>query len=460
VPTSTLDIVIRLKDQATASMKGISSGLKGFEKDFQKTAKEFQAFGVGITAVGVGLGGLLVKTGLTAARVEVLGTVMENVGKVSGISNDILAEQEKTIKGLGITTRASRELLIKFMQSQLDVADASKIARVAQDLAVISGQDSSQAAETLTNAIISQNTVLLKQFGIVKNLNKIYDEQAEALGKSSDELTDIEKKQAFLNVILSEGEKVAGTYEAAMGDVGKQMSSLNRLVETFEEKFGEAFLPIMEQAVKAISDLLKAYLALSPEQKKLITQVIIAVAAFSLILGPILLLIGFLPTLAAGLTILLGPVGLVILAIGVLTAGITALYLNWDTTQRFFKETWEGLKIIISEVIDSLMEKIQPFIDVMTKLKSTIGGITGRVGGFFSGIGLPSFDIGGIVPGPIGAPVPAIVHGGETIIPANQNAGNTFNFTFQGDISDKEELIEIIKNSINREAELKSVGGQ
>ena len=108
---SQLNIVISVIDEATKGLAKIQGGLKGFEKSFEATAKDFTKFGIGITAVGVGLGGLLIKTGLTAARVEVLGTVLENVGKVSGVSNDVLAEQEKTIKKLGITTRASRELL-------------------------------------------------------------------------------------------------------------------------------------------------------------------------------------------------------------------------------------------------------------------------------------------------------------------------------------------------------------
>ena len=430
MPTSRLvQIRLTLEDLASKTLKKTESSFGAFGKSLEKNSKDFKKFGTGITAVGVGLGGLLVKTGLTAARVEVLGTVMENIGRVSGVSNNILAEQEETIKKLGITTRASRELLIKFMQSQLDVSDASKIARVAQDLAVISGQNSSEAAETLTNAIVTQNTVLLKQFGIVQNLNKIYDGYAEELGKSSDELTDVEKKQAFLNVILKEGEKVAGTYDAAMGDVGKQMSSLARLIETAEEKFGEAFLPVMEKVIESITKLLKAYIALSPEQKKLITQVTIATAAFSLILGPLLLLIGFLPAIAAGFAILTGPVGWVILAITALTAVITALYLNWDKVQRFFKETWLGLKIIISETIDSLMIKIQPFINAWEKVKGGAKWFGGQIG---KGINLLGFEKGGIVPGAVGQPVPAIVHGGETIIPAGASIGGGMTINING----------------------------
>ena len=37
------------------------------------------------------------------------------------------------------------------------------------------------------------------------------------------------------------------------------------------------------------------------------------------------------------------------------------------------------------------------------------------------------FATGGIVPGPIGQAVPAIVHGGETIIPAGGSGGGSVN---------------------------------
>ena len=68
---------------------------------------------------------------------------------------------------------------------------------------------------------------------------------------------------------------------------------------------------------------------------------------------------------------------------------------------------------------------------------------------------------GGIVPGPIGAPVPAIVHGGETITPPGKSGGgNVFNFNFTGAfIGDKNSFVDEIKKSINRESELKSLGG-
>lgn len=55
---------------------------------------------------------------------------------------------------------------------------------------------------------------------------------------------------------------------------------------------------------------------------------------------------------------------------------------------------------------------------------SFVGGVGSAYGNFIQGllgISWPEFATGGVVPGPIGQATPAIVHGGETIIPANQS---------------------------------------
>ena len=71
------------------------------------------------------------------------------------------------------------------------------------------------------------------------------------------------------------------------------------------------------------------------------------------------------------------------------------------------------------------------------------------------------FQEGGVVPGPIGAPTPAIVHGGETIIPAEgKSNGNTYNFNFEGAvIGNVEEFKRQIVDLINRDSELNALAG-
>ncbi len=588
---SQLKIVIEAVNNAKSAFKEVENDLQGIKKEakgLEELSSTFKKVGLGITAFGGALTGVLTTTGLYSARVEVLGTVMENIGKVSGISNDVLYEQEKIIRDLGITTKEAREILTLFMQGQLDVAQASKIARVAQDLAVIAGVNSSEAAKTLTEAIISQQPMLLKNFGIVKNLNEIYETYAITIGKTADDLTDIEKRQAMVNTILSEGGKVAGTYEAAMGDVGKQLTSLPRYIDEAKLAFGQAFLPVIEKVVQALTSLFKWFTSLSPETQRLATYIIMGVAAFALILGPILLLIGYLPALSAGFAIITGAFGLLMLkitliiaAIGLLVAAGIWLYKNWDKVKDFFIQTWEGIKIIVSEVVNSiisfiqslwnnivnvfneigyflygvvllwasilrpiwqpivdatlfafnwlkeqiqtisnfmsevfaklkeilfpiwqglmenikevwnaiaeyfssiwesikntfssaiewLINKIQPLLSLVDRVQSVASSVSSSVGGFIQSnisairdigkSGYMPFQEGGIVPGAIGAPVPALVHGGETIIPAGKSLGNIYltitGNTFMSDRQAAEQIFNSVLSQLKKQTRL------
>lgn len=67
---------------------------------------------------------------------------------------------------------------------------------------------------------------------------------------------------------------------------------------------------------------------------------------------------------------------------------------------------------------------------------------------------LPGFQRGGIVPGPVGRPMAAIVHGGERIMPANQaGAGVTVVMQgpmFLGDATDARKLADLIGEELQR----------
>jgi len=73
----------------------------------------------------------------------------------------------------------------------------------------------------------------------------------------------------------------------------------------------------------------------------------------------------------------------------------------------------------------------------------------------------PGYQHGGIVPGPIGMPQLATVHGGETIIPANESMGITVNFT-QPVFFDREDtmnrFVDMILKGIDRKQRLRFGG--
>ena len=277
---------------------GASLGLDAsqYNQGLDDAEKRAQSFGasyistiqrIGEIALGVFTGDVIKRfvdsiTGIvpaaiaTAARTETLGISLQEVGKRAGYTSEQLNAYVEAIKKNGITTQEATTAALRFIQANLDVAQASKLARVAQDLAVIAGKNSSESFTTLTYAISSMQPILLKQFGIQGNLNDIMAESGNELGIYSKgvnkagqtvghwtrEMTAAERQQSMLNFILAEGAKVSGTYEAAMTTVGKKTASLARYQEEALEKLGKYFLSYQGIIIDTKTLLLKTFASL------------------------------------------------------------------------------------------------------------------------------------------------------------------------------------------------------
>ncbi len=86
----------------------------------------------------------------------------------------------------------------------------------------------------------------------------------------------------------------------------------------------------------------------------------------------------------------------------------------WDTV-------WHGIQATVEQVWSVLKPIFDTMAGAIKTITGGIGGIAGAVGhvggGAISGVGhMLGFADGGWVPGPVGAPVPAIVHGGEFVV--------------------------------------------
>jgi len=394
----TATLVADIKD-FEAKMDKAKSTLDGIQNTGKKTGKSLttafkdaergsKMFLGTMTALGTAIGVYIGKATLTAARTETMGIAMEAVAKSTGVSTKVLKEQEEILKKQGITTQESRNILTRFMQSQLDVADASKIARVAQDLAVVAGEDSSAMTGRLTDAIATMNPMLLRQAGIVMNQGELFDTYAETLGKSGDELTQVEKKQAMVNIIMEEGKKVAGSYDMAMETAGKKMGSLKRYFEEAENTIGNVFLPTFGLLIDKVTEFMKQ---VTPEKVEAVFAklnewfpVIVA-----LILGaalPAIVAMGgalwtafapLLPFIAAGVAL-----GLILKSLGVDFTDVSAFIQDkfvpaiikiWEWIQK----TWLVIKDKWEEYGQPIFDMIVDFIEVTIipaweKLKESI----------------------------------------------------------------------------------------
>jgi hypothetical protein len=194
-----------------------------------------------------------------AARVSEMNVAMKAVGEATGLGEKAIKDAANAVRSQGIEMSSAQKIALTYAQNNLNLADASKVARVAQDLAVITQKNSTDTAELLNRAIQTGSTILLKSAGITKYASEGYKAYAKALGKGTNELTALERQQATTNLILEEGRKVAGLYEAAMTEPGKVLRSFARLHDDIKVEMGSALLQGFGPVIKATYDLTKAF---------------------------------------------------------------------------------------------------------------------------------------------------------------------------------------------------------
>lgn len=208
---------------------------------------------MGMQAVA-GLKGFIGESIQLAARLDVLETVLFQVGTQSGYAREQLKEYEEQVKAEGITTEKAREGLLLLMTANIDLANARKLAVIAQNAAVRANMNSSEAFERLAVGIQKREPELLDELGLTLDREKAYTKLARTLGKTKDQLTEAQQQQAIINDIFRQAEPILGVYDAAMGDAGKQAGSLARHIDNIKEAIGAAFQPAYSAQIEFMTE--------------------------------------------------------------------------------------------------------------------------------------------------------------------------------------------------------------
>jgi len=205
---------------------------------------------------------------LLAARYDTLGVAMNTVGRNAGYTQAEIAQFQKELQKTGIAAIESRTAIMRLAQAQVPLEQAAKLARIAQDAAVIGGINSSEAFERMIHGMVTAEPLILRNIGIMVNFETAYKNAAKSLGKNTAELTEQEKLQARVNAVMAQGPRIAGTYEAAMESAGKKMTSTQRYADDLKVAVGEIFQPTLAAGVDAYTASLKGLSATMDDLNK------------------------------------------------------------------------------------------------------------------------------------------------------------------------------------------------
>jgi hypothetical protein len=261
----TMEVRARLTAETAQFTRGMEQARRSTEQLTNTSTKlrsSMVALGVGVGVAGAALIAFGRASFHAASRVEELDVAMQAVGHSTGVGYEALNEAALAIKANGIEMDIAQKTALKFAQNNLELAKASEVARVAQDLAVIGAMNSTDAFDRLTHAIVTGRSEVLKSVGIQKSAGQAYAEYAASIGKAAKDLSYTEKQTADYEYgAIAEGARVAGTYEASMTTAGKVLRSYARLHNELQIAVGGVLLKAFGPLIYETYETYKAFIA-------------------------------------------------------------------------------------------------------------------------------------------------------------------------------------------------------
>lgn len=116
-----------------------------------------------------------------------------------------------------------------------------------------------EAVRTATEGLKNENSILVDNAGVTKNVAKMWDEYARSIGKNSQQLTQQEKIQAEVNGILKETQFQVGDAAKYTDTYAGRMAKLNKTLTDIKANIGNAIMPLINVVLPLIQQLADAF---------------------------------------------------------------------------------------------------------------------------------------------------------------------------------------------------------
>lgn len=352
------------------------------------------------------------------------------------------------------------------------------------------------ALSMLTETAAGNTDQLGKMFGSVEALGAV-------LALNGGQADTFKEKLAAMSDVQGASDDAFKAQTEGVNAQGFAMEQLKQKVTVAAQKLGDQLAPALAKIMDRVLPLTDKLVALvqkfsdaSPQMQKMVGIGLALVAA----IGPIIMIVGTLTSVIATLipivvgaagaigtvvAVLGGPLTLAILAIVGVIAGLT---IAWSTNFlgirditasaiEFITGTVGTLLGFIPGISTAIQDVTQSWADKWSTMTRTVRDAVGTMIGFINKIidawnglnfklpkmlgggqislpGIPrlSFAGGGVVPGARGAPVPAIVHGGERILPPGAAGVRDVHIHVSGSVVTEGELIATVKRSLQTQS--------
>lgn len=199
-----------------------------------------------------------VRAGLQqAAENQQLNTTLAAIGTQAGITSAQLEVQVTALEDLGVAGSAARDSLIRLLQSEVELSEATRLATAAQSLALIAGTSTSDMLQRLVFSVTTLNTRMLRLQGIFISQEQANQRFAQTNGLAADSLTPVQQRMALINAIMEQAAKSTGLAATSLGNFNAKLADQGRQVDDTAQSFGEIFLPAATEVLRIVSALIQ-----------------------------------------------------------------------------------------------------------------------------------------------------------------------------------------------------------
>lgn len=361
-----LEYILRIKDEASKELKSFSSGISGMNEAINKDlGGSLKTIGGELTKFGAVMAGIGVGTGLAIDKITEGGGKMidvENSFKQlalnAGLSSQNLMDSFKEVTHQTVSNADMMKNSVKASMLGIPIDKMTELMGIARNQAVAMGEDMDYMLSSIVTGIGRASPLILDNLGITLKMGEVNDKYAASLGKTSEELTDAEKKQAVLNAVLAWGVEKQKEMGGEITSAAEANAQLKTNMANLKDEIMKGLTPTLNELIISITPLVTKFgefalnvINFMKEHPQLVK--------FLAVLGLIIGVFGTLLTVVGGAIAIVGSIlsvsfgSLILIIVGVVAAIalLVSAFLIWkDEIINFAKTVWEAVSGFLTQV--------------------------------------------------------------------------------------------------------------
>lgn len=213
---STVNILIKAKDEASKEIDKVKKSLDGMGKDGGESAEnlglDFDSL-VGVVTAGAAIAAAAAAAFKVALDFSEEGAGIKRLQDTSAMlassmgfdMDEIVAKVSaaslNTVSDLDIMSSAAKAMMLGVGSSADELASLMEVAAI-RGRAL--GMDATEAFDQIVRGIGRLSPKILDNLGIIVDADVTYAAYAKSIGKAADELTEVEKRQALVNAVIAD----------------------------------------------------------------------------------------------------------------------------------------------------------------------------------------------------------------------------------------------------------------